>query len=346
MANVTWPVKKEVRKSFAALSSYTVLRDRVEKRLALGRQEAEKALVRAYWDAGHMINTHIQIHKGRAEYGKKVIQNLATDLGIDDTVLWRMAEFAEAFPILARGRELPWSFYRVLLTVNVAKARFRLAREAEKKHWTKEKLEEEIKMWRHAGKPSGGRKASGAGIEPLPLPVLGNFHTYRIFQPKSIVADVLPLRVDLGFHVYVDLNRLKVPRDLKEGDIVSTKGVGAAPTMVKNIHAAASDLFTYRAAVEDVTDGDTLRVHIDLGLGEWVRQYLRLAHIDTPPVKTKAGLAARDFVLKELKGSPIVTLHTAKHDLFDRYVADIFLENGSYLNQRILDAGHAVRLNM
>ena len=107
-----------------------------------------------------------------------------------------------------------------------------------------------------------------------------------------------------------------------------------------------SDLFTYRAVVEAVVDGDTLRVHIDLGFGAWARQYLRLAQIDAPELKTRAGQAARAFVLREIRPSPIVTLRTTKHDKFDRYLADVFLADGAYLNQRILGSGHAVRLTM
>lgn len=347
--------------SVSTLSSYSALRLKVKERLLLGRKRIEEEQARTYWEVGRMINAHIQIHDGRAEYGRHVIERLAEDIEVDPTVLWKIAQFPEAFPILARGRVLPWSYYRVLLAVADDKRRRALAEQAYREHWTKEELEAQIHKLKNL--PTGSGRTKKFQSASLQTPTLGAFYTYRIFQPKSVDANTKPaLKIDLGFHVYVDLDFIRTPPGLKEGDVVRAEppGVGAAlvaarrgeqragtspaPTIFKK--GNATDLFTYRAVVEDVTDGDTLRVQVDLGLGMWVRQYLRLAQIDAPELKTKAGQTARAFVLREIRRSPVVTLRTTKHDKFDRYLADVFLADGTYLNQRILDSGHAARLTM
>ena len=202
------------------LKSYSVLKSRVSERLALGRKRAEAELVHTYWDVGCMINTHVQIHKGRAEYGQQVVKKLAEDIEIDPTVLWKIAKFPKAFRILAPGRVLPWSHYRALLTVDDNKKRKSLAEQAEKKNWTKEELEVHIQKLK--GLASGNHRPKKSELAVLEAPVLGALHTYRIFQLKSIDAHVkLPLKIDLGFQVYIDLNRARAPHGLKEGDIVS-----------------------------------------------------------------------------------------------------------------------------
>ncbi len=335
-------VQKKKTVAASALFSYSALRLKVKERLFLGQKRIEGEQVRTYWEIGRLINDHIMIHGGKAEYGKNVLGKLEQDLDIHERNLYYAVEFYRAFPILNRGSKLPWRHYRALLTLDDGKKRMALAEQAEKKNWTKEELEAQIQKLKGSASGSGRPKKSQLAV--LQAPTLGVLYTYRIFQPKSIDANVkMPLKVDLGFQVYLDLTLLRFPKGLKEGDIVRAES-NSNNSITKS--GTTADLFTYRAAVEDVTDGDTLRVHIDLGLGASSRQYLRLTHINGPELKTKEGKAAREFVLREIRRSPIVKLRSTKHDLFDRYLADVFLEDGTYLNQRILDAGHAVRIQL
>jgi len=104
------------------------------------------------------------------------------------------------------------------------------------------------------------------------------------------------------------------------------------------------DLFTYKAYVERVVDGDTLRVQIDLGFGQWPRQYLRLRGIDTPERNTPEGKIAKAFVEKELRGVSHLIIKSSHTDKYDRYLADVFYKENLYLNRRLLDHGHAKRM--
>ena len=59
-------------------------------------------------------------------------------------------------------------------------------------------------------------------------------------------------------------------------------------------------MWTYRAKVIRVIDGDTIDVLVDLGFDVWIKKRVRLFGIDTPEVRTKnleekkAGIAAKD----------------------------------------------------
>ena len=61
-------------------------------------------------------------------------------------------------------------------------------------------------------------------------------------------------------------------------------------------------MYTYKASVTRVVDGDTVIVDIDLGFGVWLReQSVRLAKINAPEMKVTtrlAGIAAKDFLSK------------------------------------------------
>ncbi len=74
---------------------------------------------------------------------------------------------------------------------------------------------------------------------------------------------------------------------------------------------AADDLYTYRAEIVSVYDGDTATVDIDLGFNIWMRdQTLRFYCVNTPEVRgveREHGLIVRDAVRRWLPaGSEII----------------------------------------
>ena len=115
--------------------------------------------------------------------------------------------------------------------------------------------------------------------------------------------------------------------------------------------------YAYAATIDRVVDGDTLLVLIEVGFGIIVRDRLRLRGIDCPEVDTRKGERAKKFAEGLLPPGTTVILksHKWKTDNHGRFVADIFykkgvenanqiLKDGSYLNQVLLDKGHAVRM--
>ncbi len=121
------------------------------------------------------------------------------------------------------------------------------------------------------------------------------------------------------------------------------------PTLPRPTGAA----YLYAAEVAAIIDGDTLDVVVDLGFRIRQEMRLRLAHIDAPEAGTPDGRKAKTFVAKSLLKAVQIVVKTTRTDLYGRYVADLFysqtpcsiercFERGHYLNDDILQAGHAI----
>ena len=321
------------------LTSYGELKRRVREALARGKERAldavEREKVHTAWEVGKLIGEHVLLHKERADYGKQVLKRLSADLGISKRELDYMVEFARAYPNIVRpAAQLPWTHYEALLRINEPEEREKLSRLAKQKKWTRDILRREIKKLKAAKQIT---LSQAPKEEPL-LPIQGKLDTYRVVISQAGPSQGKPV-IDLGFSNYLNHPALK-SRRFKEGDIVQSLRV------LKD--AAPADLFTYRAYVLDVTDGDTLWVLIDLGFGVTTKQQLRLRGLDAPEIAARDGRRAKRFVEKELQSlrAPLVITST-KSDKYDRYLADVFYSAKSgeqHLNNRLLKAGLAFRV--
>ena len=112
-------------------------------------------------------------------------------------------------------------------------------------------------------------------------------------------------------------------------------------------------MWTYRAKVVRVIDGDTVDVDIDLGFGIWQKnERVRIMGIDTPESRTrnkiekKFGLAAK-AKLKSILGKITVlktTINKKGVDMkgkFGRVLGD-FLLNDKSVAKIMCETGHAV----
>ncbi len=116
------------------------------------------------------------------------------------------------------------------------------------------------------------------------------------------------------------------------------------------VTAKKEEIFTYKAKIEKIIDGDTLTTLIDLGFGLSIQQKLRLRGIDCPEMDTEEGQRAKRFVEVRLRNCDFIVIKTYKDssDKYDRYLADIFYlanetdaekvaQEGGYLNQELLN---------
>lgn len=105
--------------------------------------------------------------------------------------------------------------------------------------------------------------------------------------------------------------------------------------------------YEYKATIENVVDGDTVDVSVDLGFKVTTRQRVRLARIDTPERAQPGYAAAKDFV-REAVLNKAVMLKTQKVSKWGYYLAEITLEDGRNLNDTLVqvqlakyyDGGH------
>lgn len=111
--------------------------------------------------------------------------------------------------------------------------------------------------------------------------------------------------------------------------------------------------YVYKAVVENVIDGDTILVKLDLGFQVWRDQRLRFAGVDAPAMDEEGGEEAFRFVQDQLSKVDFVMVKTTKVDLYGRYVGHVFysttekdkakiFEKGRYLNQELLEKELAV----
>lgn len=98
-------------------------------------------------------------------------------------------------------------------------------------------------------------------------------------------------------------------------------------------------LYTYKAIIVSVYDGDTVTVDIDLGLHTWIKgEKIRLNRINAPELRGKErphGIESRDF-LRSLISDKEVVIQTIKDKKgkYGRYLGEIWLKqkNDKYVN--------------
>ena len=112
-------------------------------------------------------------------------------------------------------------------------------------------------------------------------------------------------------------------------------------------------MWTYRAKVVRVIDGDTVDVDIDLGFGIWqMNERVRIMGIDTPESRTrdkiekKFGLAAKAKLKSLLGPNPVLqtTISKKGEDMkgkFGRVLGD-FIVDGKQVTEIMCKTGHAV----
>jgi micrococcal nuclease len=107
----------------------------------------------------------------------------------------------------------------------------------------------------------------------------------------------------------------------------------------------------YVRKVENVVDGDTIDVLIDLGFDILFQSRVRLAGIDTPESRTKdlkekaLGLESKEYLKKHLKDAKSVVIKTEKMDSSEKYgriLGWVYINGDSVsLNDMMINDGYA-----
>jgi micrococcal nuclease len=107
----------------------------------------------------------------------------------------------------------------------------------------------------------------------------------------------------------------------------------------------------YVRKVENVVDGDTIDVLIDLGFDILFASRVRLAGIDTPESRTKdlaekaLGLESKEYLKKHIKDAKSVIIKTEKMDSSEKYgrILGWLYINGDTesVNDKMINDGYA-----
>ncbi len=338
---------------FAAPSrvgTYDQLLSAIRQTRAASQARIEQAVdqenVREAWETGKLIDEHILQHKARADYGRQVVIRLARDLGTSETELKYMLQFARTYPIRPPADELSWAHYREILSINDDEKRREVTAQAVREKWSRDQVRAEVR-----------RRNSSSGSPKRPSEKLaatqGKPGAYRIVKAEA-GPDKGELVIDLGFSNYFLFGDMS---KFKEGDVVhSAPQKTSKPGMVSyqftkqnKISAAGpaqdESLFTYKAYVTEVIDGDTFDAVVDLGFAISTKQKLRLRGLDAPEIVSAEGREAKAFLEKHFaKTHNEILIKTSKSDKYDRYLADIWAGD-VYVNQALIDEGLAVTVN-
>jgi len=114
-------------------------------------------------------------------------------------------------------------------------------------------------------------------------------------------------------------------------------------------------LYHYKAKVLEIYDADTIRVEINLGFGFTWRGSdnrgveIRLFGLNAPEMKgydKNNGIISRDRLKQQILGQEI-TLKTIKDksEKFGRYLGIIIKEDGTNINEWLINEGLAVKKN-
>ena len=337
-------------------SNYNSLLKAVRKEIEEGQRIIERQQAITYWNVGRYIDQYVLHNKGRAGYGEKVYQKLSKDLSISVNTLERTVRFSQEFSISAARQKLSWTHYKTLMAVKDPGKRKQLEQKVIRENLNTLQLQQEINKYKASKIPA----PSVINIKGKPLNSVlkctrGKLYTYKVVKPPAHLNFGHELMVDCGFNVFCPVGKAKFV--VKDGQIVeSVKGkVSDSYRIVQPAGRGISEkLYTYKAHLERVIDGDTLWVMLDIGFGIYSRQKLRLNAINTPKLSMTEGLRAKRFVEKALKPLDffIIKNHKKKVGKYARYLADIFYlqgkkdpkvvaKDGLFLNQLLLDKGLA-----
>lgn len=110
-----------------------------------------------------------------------------------------------------------------------------------------------------------------------------------------------------------------------------------------------NNLYIYKATYLKNYDGDTITFLVDMGMGSYRKENIRLYGINTYELRDKnaerreLAYEAKRFVEVQLVGTQVyIKTYKDKTGKYGRYLAEVFLEgNDKSLNEMLLDEGLA-----
>lgn len=102
-------------------------------------------------------------------------------------------------------------------------------------------------------------------------------------------------------------------------------------------------VWTVPATVIRVIDGDTVRLHLDLGWYVHLEQNCRILGVNAPEKNTPEGKAAASWATQQLTPGLAVTYHSSQLDKYGRPLGQLtYGPAGTDYGRQLIAAGHAV----
>lgn len=325
-----------------ALNNYNKILSQILEIIDLTKKNITKTVnqekVLMSWNIGKVIEEYL-FEDDRAEYGVQLVDQLEKDLLISRSTLYQMRSFYKIYPKLNSNQiTLNWSQYRSLITIKDDKERAHFENLALDNSLNANDLQFEISQKRMQLKEQS--EVNKAKKTPKKIhPSRGELFNYKLVK----LLDTNKAVIDCGFNILTEIKtNLKGPLLVK-----SHKDENGKITLKKS-QTSKSKLYTYKAYLEKVVDGDTLRVVLDLGFGIFHKEILRLKGINAAEMSSLQGQDSAAALRRILRDVEFLIIKSNKVDIYGRYVADVFFgqegeslnhvaSKGIYLNQLLLD---------
>jgi len=292
----------------------------------------------SYWNIGKHINNHLLLHSDKAKYGDYLFPKLSETLNIGKRSLYLAVQFYKSYKnINSYLDHLTWSHFKILLTIKSDERRL---------YYEKLLLSKNISIrdFYTMVKKDQNNLITYIGDNLTIFEGIPYIYKFKIKDDKAYL--------DLGFHFYSDLFSDKYSK-FNNDDIVQVIKNKTNYTF-KQTDYDSTALYTYKASIVKIIDGDTIKVNIDLGFNTITAQVLRFRGINAFDLNTKAGKKAKSYVLSKLENNKTILVKTYKPDKYSRFLADIYYADNndnfipttnslSFLNQELLDNNHAVK---
>ena len=150
-------------------------------------QAVDNIKVQAYWQIGERIVRAELEHRDRADYGTRVIEQLARDLGMARRLLYEIVQFYRAYPIVHTLRaELSWSQYGVLMRVEDTRERAFYEDLTVRNGWSVRELEQQVRSELYPRSVRTGAVPLQIATAALPLRAEDTFRNVYQFEVPGL----------------------------------------------------------------------------------------------------------------------------------------------------------------
>lgn len=334
------------------LVNYENLLTEIQKQIGQAQQNVVQNIARQKvvmaWNVGKIIDEHLS-RNNKTGYGEKLMEKLVQDTAISDNSLYRMRSFYQSYPKLPKDeKQLNWTHYQTLSGVKKDEERKRLENLVRDNSLTTDELQIEVaKSNSLANSPTNSLAKTKKPLRKKKLlktklyPERGQLFSYPLIKLEN--ADVTC--IDCGFNFFREVENQS--KNLQNVDVIKKDET----YLLKKSDSHPRKFNTYKAYLDRVVDGDTIRVTIDLGFKTFHNEIIRLKGIDSAEIDTEEGKESALALMQILDKIPFLVVKTIKVDIYGRYVADVFFsdkneidaqkvaDEGIYLNQLLLDRG-------
>ena len=173
--------------------------------LKQGQQEAINSVnqikLKTYWTMGQRMSEGSELSE--SSEASSIISQLATDLNLEPSLLYRIRQFYQLWPDGVPSPEqtnkLSWSHFVELLSITDGKERDFYLEEAVAKNWSRDNLSKAIQKDLYEASKSPKLKSANTLDRPDDA-----MHVYKAIVEKVVDGDTLLVRIDLGFDVWVN----------------------------------------------------------------------------------------------------------------------------------------------